>query len=43
MKPRIDVNMDSVEIEGVKVPCPKHIASSEWTEFWERVKEMEDE
>lgn len=34
----INVNMDSVEIEGQSVKRPRHIARSAWMWFWDAVK-----
>ncbi len=41
MSLKIDINVDTVEIEGQLVFCPRRIAPSEWMAFWERVVEAE--
>ena len=39
----IEIHFDSVIIEGVTVPCPKRVATSDWIAFWESAIADEDE
>lgn len=39
----INVNMDTVEIEGRVIGRPVHITRSAWVHFWERVKYLGSE
>lgn len=39
----IEVDRDWVKIEGAMIHRPPYIGRSDWTDFWEQVREMNEE
>jgi hypothetical protein len=39
----VEVSLDEVIIEGIKVPRPPYVAHSEWINFWQAVAVMNED